>query len=164
MIKDQTQTLSRVRNNSMAFGKLQVCAVHTAVTMLFVSTRVIKDPCYFIFKYCFGVSPQSWLYVFLLSIFPLSSFSYGTVAVVVFLCMGGEARGSQRLGMPRGCWTQGLKTGLIYCWWSLLKRQGWKKKEYAEKAGRCSDLWEEMETLGRVLINMADTNYVSCAR
>lgn len=61
MIKDQTQTLSRVRNNSMAFGKLQVCAVHTAVTMLFVSTRVIKDPCYFTFKYCFGVSPQSWL-------------------------------------------------------------------------------------------------------
>lgn len=45
----------------MDFRRLQVCVVHAPVTMLFGNTRITKDSRCFIFKYCFGVSLQSWL-------------------------------------------------------------------------------------------------------
>lgn len=59
-------------------------------------------------------------------------------------------------------WTQG---------WSTADEARWNDRDHlnshrerAEKAGRCSDLWEEVATLGLVLIDLADRNCVSCAR
>lgn len=147
--------MSRLRNNSMAFRKQLLCVAHTPVTMLFGNARVVKDPYYFIFKYWFGASPQSWLYVFLLSIFFL--WNSGSCGFPVY---GRRSTWQSEMGNAQRL----LKIGLKYCWWSLFKWQECRKKEYVEKAGRCSDLWEEVETLGHVLIDLADTNYVCCAR
>lgn len=65
---------------------------------------------------------------------------------------------------PEAAEDRGWKQGLCAVDEACLNDGGAGKKVYAEKAGRGSDLWEEVETLGHVLIDLTDTNYVSCAR
>lgn len=136
----------KTKTHSMYLGKLRICLVRTHVTMLFVSTSLtMKTPVILLLNIILEHHLSPGCSVFLVSVFPLSS-SSGTCHV--FSVCGGRGVWELKGGVAKKWLKTAVETELGICCWGLFKCCGCKKREYAERDGECSNLWEEAETLG----------------
>lgn len=83
-------------------------------------------------------------------VFPLK------LAVMIFLCVEEKHVAVRGWDCPKaaGDW-------LVNCDETCLNDRGERKGSVLK---RRRDMWEEVEALGPILIDLADTSYVSCAR